>query len=60
MIKDEIDNKKITINANLIEGNLLKVVVITQFDNDFFSKRYRYAQIIDINYDHGSFNRIFG
>ena len=37
-IKDEIENKKIIINANLIEGNILKDVVITQFDNNFYPK----------------------
>ena len=34
-IKDEIDSKKVIINANLIEGDILKDVVITQFDNNF-------------------------
>ncbi|MDC1053252.1 LptF/LptG family permease, partial [Candidatus Pelagibacter sp.] len=48
-IKDEIENKKIIINANLIEGNILKEVVITQFDNNFLPQLYIYGQIIDIN-----------
>ena len=47
-IKDEIDNKKIIINANLIEGNILKEVVITQFDNNFSPKKYIYGEIVDI------------
>ena len=47
-IKDEIDNKKIIINANLIEGNILKDVVITQFDNSFSPKKYIYGEIVDI------------
>ena len=47
-IKDEIDNKKIIINANLIEGNILKDVVITQFDNNFLPKKYIYGEIVDI------------
>ena len=47
-IKDEIDNKKIIINANLIEGNILKDVVITQFDNNFLPKKYIYGEIADI------------
>jgi lipopolysaccharide export system permease protein len=47
-IKDEIDNKKIIINANLIEGNFLKDVVITQFDNEFLPKKYIYGEIADI------------
>jgi lipopolysaccharide export system permease protein len=47
-IKDEIDNKKIIINANLIEGNILKDVVITQFDINFLPKKYIYGEIADI------------
>ena len=47
-IKDEIENKKIIINANLIEGNILKDVVITQFDNNFLPKKYIYGEIVDI------------
>ena len=47
-IKDEIDNKKIIINANLIEGNILKDVVITQFDNSFTPKKYIYGEVVDI------------
>ena len=47
-IKDEIENKKIIINANLIEGNILKDVVITQFDNNFSPQRYIYGEIVDI------------
>ena len=47
-IKDEIDNKKIIINANLIEGNILKDVVITQFDNNILPKKYIYGEIVDI------------
>ncbi len=47
-IKDEIDNNKIIINANLIEGNILKEVVITQFDNNFVPKKYIYGEIVNI------------
>ncbi len=47
-IKDEIEGNKIIINANLIEGNILKEVVITQFDNDFSPKKYIYGEIVDI------------
>ena len=47
-IKDEIDNKKIIINANLIKGNILKDVVITQFDSNFIPKKYIYGKIVDI------------
>ena len=47
-IKDEIKNNKIIINANLIEGNILKDVVITQFDNNFAPKKYIYGEIADI------------
>ena len=47
-IKDEIDNKKIIINANLINGNILKNVMITQFDNNFIPQKYIYGEIVDI------------
>jgi len=47
-IKDEIKDNKIIINANLIEGNILKEVVITQFDNSFSPKKYIYGEIVDI------------
>ena len=47
-IKDEIDGNKIIINANLIEGNILKEVVITQFDNNFSPRKYIYGEIVDI------------
>jgi len=47
-IKDEIDGNKIIINANLIEGSVLKEVVITQFDNSFSPKKYIYGEIVDI------------
>ncbi len=47
-IKDEIDGNKIIINANLIEGSILKEVVITQFDNNFSPKKYIYGEIVDI------------
>ncbi len=47
-IKDEINNNKIIINAKLIEGNFLKEVVITKFDNDFLPKEYIYGEIVDI------------
>ena len=47
-IKDEINSKKIIINAELIEGNNLRNVVITQFDNDFTPKTYIYGKVVDI------------
>ncbi|MDC1128256.1 LptF/LptG family permease [Candidatus Pelagibacter sp.] len=47
-IKDEIEGTKIIINADLIEGNLLKDVVITQFDNNFNPKKYIYGKIVNI------------
>jgi len=47
-IKDEIDNNKIIINAKLIEGNILKEVVITKFDNNFLPKEYIYGETVDI------------
>ena len=47
-IKDEIKDNKIIINANLIEGNILKEVVITQFDNNFSPKIYIYGKIADV------------
>jgi len=47
-IKDEIENKKIIINANAIEGNILKDVVITQFDNNFLPQKYIYGEVVDI------------
>jgi lipopolysaccharide export system permease protein len=47
-IKDEIEGTKIIINADLIEGNLLKDVVITQFNNNFNPKKYIYGEIVNI------------
>ena len=47
-IKDEIKDKKFIINANLIEGNFLKDVVITQFDKNFLPKKYIYGEIVNI------------
>jgi lipopolysaccharide export system permease protein len=47
-IKDEFKNNKFIINANLIEGNILKDVVITQFDHNFSPKKYIYGEIVDI------------
>ena len=47
-IKDEIEGTKIIINADLIEGNLLKDVVIIQFDNNFNPKKYIYGKIVNI------------
>ena len=47
-IKDEIDDENFIINANLIEGNILKDVVITQFDNNFTPKKYVYGKIVNI------------
>ena len=47
-IKDEIENKKFIINANLIEGDILKNVVITQFDNSFSPQKYIYGEVVNI------------
>ena len=47
-IKDEIEGKKIIINADLIEGNILKNVVITQLDKKFTPKKYVYGEIANI------------
>jgi len=47
-IKDEIQNKTSIINANLVEGNILKDVVITQFDENFTPKKYIYGKNVDI------------
>jgi lipopolysaccharide export system permease protein len=47
-IKDEIEKKKIIINANLIEGDILKDVVITQFDNNFSPQKYIYGETVNI------------
>jgi lipopolysaccharide export system permease protein len=47
-IKDEIKDKKFIINADLIEGNFLKDVVITQFDKNFLPKKYIYGEIVNI------------
>ena len=47
-IKDEIEGTKIIINADLIEGNLLKDVVITQFDNSFNPQKYIYGKTVNI------------
>ena len=47
-IKDEVKNEKFIINSNLIEGNILKEVVITQFDNNFSPKKYIYGEIVNI------------
>ena len=47
-IKDEIENKKIIINASLIKGDTLKEVVITQFDNNFSPQKYIYGETVNI------------
>ena len=47
-IKDEIENKKFIINANLIEGDILKDVVIMQFDDNFSPQKYIYGEIVNI------------
>jgi len=47
-IKDEINNKTSIINANLIEGNILNDVIITQFDNNFAPDKYIYGKSINI------------
>jgi len=47
-IKDEIENKKTIINANLIEGDILKDVVITEFDDNFSPRKYIYSEIVNI------------
>ena len=47
-IKDEIEDIKFIINADLIEGNILKDVVITQFDNSFNPQKYIYGKTVNI------------
>ena len=47
-IKDEVLNNTNIINANLIEGNNLKKVIISQFDENFIPKKYIYADNINI------------
>ncbi len=47
-IKDEKFNNTNIINANLIEGNDLKKVIISQFDENFLPKKYIYAENINI------------
>jgi lipopolysaccharide export system permease protein len=47
-IKDEIENKKFIINANLIEGDILKDVVIMQFEDNFSPQKYIYGEIVNI------------
>ena len=47
-IKDEVLNNTNIINANLIEGNNLKEVIISQFDESFTPKKYIYADNINI------------
>ena len=47
-IKDEVLNSTNIINANLIEGNNLKEVIISQFDENFIPKKYIYADNINI------------
>ena len=47
-IKDEIESNNFIINANLIKGNTLEDVVITQFDNNFLPKKYIYGEVINI------------
>ncbi len=47
-IKDEILDQTNIINAKLIEGNNLKEVIISQFDQNFVPKKYIYADNINI------------
>ena len=47
-IKDEVSDNTNIINANLIEGNNLKEVIISQFDESFTPKKYIYADNINI------------
>ena len=47
-IKDEVLNNTNIINANLIQGNNLKEVIISQFDESFTPKKYIYADNINI------------
>ena len=48
MIKDEIDSFTNIISANHIEKDNLKNVLISQFDNNFKSKKYIYSENIFI------------
>ena len=47
-IKDEIEDIKVIINADLIEGNILKDVIITQLDDNFNPKKYIYGEVVNI------------
>ena len=47
-IKDEILDQTNIINAKLIEGNNLKEVIISQFDQNFVPEKYIYAENINI------------
>ena len=47
-LKTKLKKKKIIINANLIEGDILKDVVITQFNNDFSPQKYIYGETVNI------------
>ena len=47
-IKDEVLNNTNIISAKLIKGNKLEEVIISQFDKNFKSKKYIYAENINI------------
>ena len=47
-IRDEIDSNMNIINADTIDGNYLKNVMITQYDYDFNVIRHIYSEEIDI------------
>ena len=47
-IKDGTDGHTSIINAHIIEGKILKDVIITQFDKNFIAKKYIYAKNVNI------------
>ena len=47
-IKDEINRNINIINADSIEGNVLKNVVITEFDENFNPRKYIYSKNVNI------------
>jgi lipopolysaccharide export system permease protein len=47
-IRDEVDNRINIVNADTIDGNYLKNVMITQYDYDFKVIRHIYSENVDI------------
>ena len=47
-IKDEVDNKKLIINAELINDNIISKTIINEFDDNFDLIRIIQSEKIDI------------